>query len=49
MVGQINKIYIVMGCTDDQRVLFSGFLMEDRTKDWWDAVDKRYPDGMAWD
>ena len=30
----VNKIYRVMGCTDDQRVLFSGFLMEDRAKDW---------------
>ena len=23
--------------------------MEDRAKDWWDAVDKRYPDGISWD
>ena len=38
-----------MGCTDDQRVLFSSFLMEDKAKDWWDAVDKRYPDGISWD
>ena len=38
-----------MGCTDDQRVLFSGFLMEDRAKDLWDVVDRRYPDGMSWD
>ena len=38
-----------MGCTDDQRVLFSGFLIEDRAKDWWDVVDRRYPDGISWD
>ena len=38
-----------MGCTDDQRVLFFSFLMEDRAKDWWDAVDRRYPDGISWD
>ena len=38
-----------MGCTDDQRVLFSSFLMEDRAKDWWDVVDRRYPDGISWD
>ena len=46
-LDRVNKIYRVMGCTDDQRVLFSGFLMEDRAKDWWDAMDRRYPDGMC--
>ena len=38
-----------MGCTDEQSVLFSSFLMEDRAKDWWDAVDRRYPDGISWE
>ena len=38
-----------MGCLDDQRVLFSSFLMEDRAKDWWDAVDRRYIYGISWD
>ena len=23
--------------------------MEDRAKDWWDAVERRYPDGISWD
>ena len=45
----VNKVYGVMGCTDEQRVLFSSFLMENRAKDWWDAVERRYPDGIAWD
>ena len=44
---KVNKIYKVMDCIDDQRVLFSCFLMEDKFKDWWDAVDRRYPDGMS--
>ena len=38
-----------MGCADEQRVLFSSFLMEDRAKDWWDAIERRYPDGISWD
>ena len=38
-----------MGFTDEQRVLFPSFLMEDRAKDWWDAVERRYPDGITWD
>ena len=48
-LDRVNKVYGVMGCMDDQRVLFSSFLMEDRAKDWWDAVDRRYPDGISWD
>ena len=48
-LDRVNKIYGVMGCTDEQRVLFSSFLLEDRVKDWWDAVERRYPDGIAWD
>ena len=30
-------------------MLFSSFLMEDRAKNWWDAVETRYPDGITWD
>ena len=48
-LGQLNKVYGVMGCTDEQKVLFSSFLMEDRAKDWWDAVERRYPNGISWD
>ena len=45
----VNKVYGVIGCTDEQRVLFSSFLMKDRAKDWWDAVDRRYSEGISWD
>ena len=38
-----------MGYTDEQRILFSSFLMEDKAKDWWDAVERRYPNGISWD
>ena len=48
-LDRVNKIYRVMGSTDEQRVLFSSFLMEDRAKDWWDAVERRYPNGISWD
>ena len=49
MVGQSKqglRSYGLHGC---QRVLFSSFMMEDRAKDWWDAVNRRYPDGISWD
>ena len=48
-LDRVNKVYGVMGCTDEQRVFFSSFLMEDRAKDWWDSVERRYPDGISWD
>ena len=48
-LDRVNKVYGVMGCTYEQRVLFSSFLMEDRAKDWWDAVERRNPDGITWD
>ena len=38
-LDRVNKVYGVMGCTDEQRVLFSSFLMEDR----------RYYEGISWD
>ena len=46
---RVNKVYGVMGLTDEQRVLFSNFLMEDRAKDLWDAVDRRYHNDISWD
>ena len=48
-LDKVNKVYRVMGYTDEQRVLFSSFLMEDRAKDWWDVVERRYPGGITWD
>ena len=32
-LDQVNKVYGVMGCTDEKRVLFPSFLMEDKAKD----------------
>ena len=48
-LDRVNKVYGVMGCTDEQKVLFSSFLMEDKATDWWDAVERRYPDCISWD
>ena len=32
-LDEIIEIYAVMGCSDEQKVLFSGFLMATRAKD----------------
>ena len=33
-LDRVSEIYAVMGCSDEQKVLFSGFLMAARAKDW---------------
>ena len=48
-LDKVNKIYRVMDCIDDQRVMFFKFSDEDKAKDWWDVVDRRYPNSMSWD
>ena len=42
-LDRVSEIYAVMGCSDEQKVLFSGFLMEARAKDWWEAIKRRHP------
>ena len=43
-----EEIFRIMGCTEDQRVSFSAFLMKDRAKDWWRAPERRHPEGVGW-
>ena len=48
-LDRVIEIYAVMGCSDEQKVLFSGFLMEAKAKDWWEALKRRHPTGVTWD
>ena len=48
-LDRVREIYAVMGCSDEQKVLFSGFLMAARAKDWWEALKRRHPTGVTWD
>ena len=36
----------MMGCTEEQRVSYSAFLLKDRTKDWWKAHQRAHPEGV---
>ena len=38
----------MMGCTEEQRVSYSAFLLKDRTKDWWKAHQRAHPEGVIW-
>ena len=48
-LDRVSEIYAVMGCSDEKKVLFSGFLMAARAKDWWEALKRRHPIGVTWD
>ena len=48
-LDRVSEIYAVMGCSDEQKVLFSGFLMAARAKDWWETIKRRHPTGVTWD
>ena len=37
-LNRVSEIYAVMGCSNEQKVLFLGILMEARAKDWWEAL-----------
>ena len=46
---RVSEIYAVMRCSNEQKVLFSGFLMAARAKDWWEAMKRRHPTRVTWD
>ena len=46
-LDKVSEIYAVMGCSDEQKVLFSGFLMVTMGKDWWEAIKRRHPTGVT--
>ena len=48
-IDRVSEIYAVMGCLDEQKVLFLGFLIAARAKDWWEAIKRRHPRGVTWD
>ena len=43
-----ERVFNVMGCSDEQMVTYSSFLLRDRALDWWKAVQRRFPDGVSW-
>ena len=48
-LDRVSEIYAAMGCSNEQKVLFSRFVMAARVKDWWEAIKRRYPIGVTWD
>ena len=46
---EANKdIFQMMGCTEEQRVSYSAFLLKDCAKDWWKAHQRAHPEGVIW-
>ena len=43
-----EEIFQMMGCTEEQKVSYSAFLLKDRAKDWWKAHQRAHPEGVIW-
>ena len=48
-LDRVSEIYAMIGCSDKQKVLFSGFLMIARANDGWEALKRRHPTRVTWD
>ena len=43
-----ERVFNVMGCSDEQMVTYSAFLLRDRALYWWKAIQRRFPKGVSW-
>ena len=43
-----EEIFQMMGCTEEQRVSYSTFLLKDCAKDWWKAHQRAHLEGVIW-
>ena len=43
-----EEIFQMMGCTEEQKVSYSAFLLKDCAKDWWKAHQRAHPEGVIW-
>ena len=47
-IEENEEIFQMMGCTEEQRVFYSAFLLKDHAKDWWKAHQRAHPEGVIW-
>ena len=43
-----ERVFNVMGWSDEQMVTYSPFLLRDKALDWWKAIQRRFPLGVSW-
>ena len=43
-----ERVFSVMGCSDEHMVTYSSFLLRGRALNWWKAVQRRFPEGVSW-
>ena len=43
-----ERVFNVMGCSDEHMVTYSAFLLRDIALNWWKAVQRRFPEGVSW-
>ena len=42
-----ERVFSVMGCSDEQMVTYFAFLLRDITLDWWKAIQRWFPEGVS--
>ena len=43
-----ERVFSVMGFSDEQMVTYSAFLLRDKALDWWKKVQRRLLEGVSW-
>ena len=43
-----ERVFSVMGCSNEQMVTYYAFLLRDIALDWWKAIQRRFPEGVSW-
>ena len=43
-----ERVFSVMGCSDEQMVTYSAFPLRDIALDWWKEVQRQFPEGVSW-
>ncbi|KAK4846319.1 hypothetical protein QYF36_015757 [Acer negundo] len=48
-LNELERVFGVMRCTDEQKVSFAIFLLKEKAYDWCASMQRRTPKGIAWD
>ena len=43
-----ERVFSVMGCSNEQMVTYSAFMLRDKALDWWKVVQRRLPWEVSW-
>ncbi|KAH7510957.1 hypothetical protein JRO89_XSUnG0235600 [Xanthoceras sorbifolium] len=47
-LNDLERVFRVMGCSDEQKFSFATFLLKDRAHDWWLSMQRHNPMVVSW-